>query len=127
MKKQYIPLSDLEVYRLARELSKIVWEIYQYLNWQDKKTMGDQFLEATDSIGANIAEGYGRYHYLDQIKFYYNSRGSLNESYHHWLEVLNERKKIKTEKYKQFKTIAGKLSLKLNNFITSIYRAKNQQ
>jgi len=44
MKKKYIPLKDLEVYKLARELSKIAWEIYQDLSWQDKKTMGDQFL-----------------------------------------------------------------------------------
>jgi four helix bundle protein len=70
MGKKYIPLSDLEVYKLARELSKIAWEIYQDLDWQDKKTMGNQFLEATDSVGGNIAEGYGRHHYLDQIKFY---------------------------------------------------------
>lgn len=124
MEKKYIPLNNLEVYGLARELSKIAWEIYQELNWQDKKTMGDQFLESTDSVGANIAEGYGRHHYLDQIKFYYNSRGSLRECSTHWLEILNERGKINPEKYKQFKIIAEKLSLKLNNFIASIYNYK---
>ncbi|GIV44793.1 MAG: hypothetical protein KatS3mg035_1916 [Bacteroidia bacterium] len=31
--------------------------------------MGDQFVRATDSIGANIAEGYGRFHYLEKLKF----------------------------------------------------------
>jgi len=41
MAKDFIPLKDLEVYKLARELSKIGWEIYQDLDWQDKKTMGD--------------------------------------------------------------------------------------
>ncbi len=123
-KNKYILLKDLEVYKLARELSKIAWEIYQDLDWQDKKTMGDQFLTSTDSTGANIAEGYGRYHYLDQIKFYYNSRGSLNESCHHWLEILNERGRVKFEKYKQFKIVAEKLSLKLNNFIAATYKAK---
>jgi four helix bundle protein len=127
MKKKYIVLSDLEVYRLARELSKIAWEIYQDLSWQDRKTMGNQFLEATDSVGANIAEGYGRYHYLDQIKFYYNSRASLNECYHHWLEILNERRRVNGEKYKQFKAVGEKLSLKLNNFITSVYKVRNKQ
>jgi hypothetical protein len=38
MEKKFIPLKDLEVYKLARELSKIAWEIYQDLDWQDKKT-----------------------------------------------------------------------------------------
>jgi hypothetical protein len=51
MEKKFIPLKDLEVYRLARELSKIAWEIYDCLDWQDRKTMGDQFLTASDSIG----------------------------------------------------------------------------
>lgn len=125
IKKQYILLKDLEVYQLARELSKMAWDIYQNLNWQEKKIMGDQFIESVDSIGANIAEGYGRHHFLDQIKFYYNSRGSFNESCRHWLELLNERGKINTENYKQFKNVAGRLSLKLNNFITAIYKARN--
>lgn len=41
IKKNYILLKDLEVYQLARELSKIGWEIYSSLDWQTKKIMGD--------------------------------------------------------------------------------------
>lgn len=124
-KKKYILLKDLEVYKLARELSKIGWEIYNNLDWQTKKIIGDQFIEATDSVGANIAEGYGRFHYLDKIKFFYNSRASLNECNDHWLELLNERNKVNSERYKEFKTIADKLSLKLNNLIASTYKSKD--
>ena len=127
MKKKYILLNDLEVYKLARELSKIGWKIYQDLNWQTKKIMGDQFIESTDSVGANIAEGYGRFHYLDRIKFYYNSRASLIECNDHWIELLKERKKIDDKKYKKFKKVAENLSIKLNNFITSTYKAKNNK
>jgi len=126
-KKKYILLKDLEVYRLARELSKIGWEIYNSLDWQTKKINGDQFIEATDSVGANIAEGYSRFHYLDKIKFYYNSRASLSECNDHWLELLNERKKVNNEDCKKFKTIAEKLSIKLQNFITSTYKQKNNK
>ena len=125
-KKNHILLKDLEVYRLSRELSKLGWEIYQKLNWQDKKIMGDQFISAIDSVGANIAEGYGRFHYLDRIKFYYNSRGSLNETTDHWLELLFERGKIKKDEYIGMKSIANKLSIKLNNFISSTYKTKSQ-
>jgi len=77
MKKKHILLEDLEVHQLAKELSKIGWEIYDSLTWQDKKIMGDQFITATDSFGANIAEGYSRYHYLDKIKFFYNAEPRL--------------------------------------------------
>lgn len=123
---KYIVLKDLEVYKLARQLSKIAWEIYENLSWQDKKVMGGQFIESTDSVGANIAEGYSRYHFLDRIKFYYNSRGSLAECNDHWLELLNERKKLQKEQYEQFRNCAGKLSLKLNNFISSTYQSKSK-
>ena len=125
MKRKYILLSDLDVYKLARELSKTAWEIYESLDWQDKKTMGDQFLTATDSVGANTAEGYGRFHYLDRIKFYYNNRASLSEANDHWIELLNERGKIKKEKYNSYKTVAKDLGIRLNNFITTTYRQKN--
>jgi four helix bundle protein len=125
-KKKYILLKDLEVYRLARELSKIGWEIYDSLDWQTKKINGDQFIESTNSVGANIAEGYDRFHYLDKIKFFYNSRASLNESNNHWLELLQERGKVKNKDYKEFKEIAQKLLLKLNNFIAAMYNSKKQ-
>lgn len=123
--QQYILLKDLEVYKLARKLSDLAWKIYKSLDWEDKKIMGDQFIESTDSIGANIAEGYKRYHYLDKIKFYYNSRASLSEACDHWLELLFERKKITKEEFDAMKSLEEKLSIKLNNFIQSTYRSKD--
>jgi four helix bundle protein len=125
--KKFIPLKNLEVYKLARKLSLKGWEIYQKMDWQTKKIIGDQFLSSLDSIGANIAEGYGRYHYLDQIKFYYNAMGFLRESCEHWLELLKERKIINEKNYQEMKTIAQDLSVKLNNFTASSYKQKNKQ
>ena len=124
--KKYILLKDLEIYQLARELSKIGWEIYQKLDWKTKKINGDQFIEATDSIGANIAEGYNRFHFLDKIKFYYNARSSLSEACYHWLEILRERDKINKNLYLRYKKIAEKLMIKLNNYISSIYQSYNE-
>ena len=126
-KSLYIPLKDLEIYKLARELSSRGWEIYESLSWQDKKTIGDQFIRAIDSIGANIAEGYSRYHYLDRIKFYYTSRASLAESYDHWLGLLYERKKINSENYDKIRDIKRELLMKLNNFIKVTYKNKNNE
>jgi len=123
-KKKYILLKDLEVYQLARKLSEIGWEIYSSLDWQTRKITGDQFIEAVDSIGANIAEGYGRFHYLDKIRFFYNSRASLYECAEHWSELLYERQKIEKEAYEEFKKIAVRLSIKLNNFISATYKSK---
>jgi four helix bundle protein len=125
-KKGYIKLEDLEVYQLSRLLSKKAWDIYSRLNWQMKKIMGDQFIESSDSIGANIAEAYGRYHYLDRVRFLYNSRGSKLEAINHWLSLMHERKLISDNEFNDVKEIAEKLAIKLNNYIQSIYNSKKE-
>ncbi|MFH1190331.1 MAG: hypothetical protein V1682_06555 [Candidatus Omnitrophota bacterium] len=43
--KKFIEIKDLEVYKIARELSSAAWEVYEKLDWQTKKVMGDQFIE----------------------------------------------------------------------------------
>jgi len=125
--RKYVLLNDLEVYQLARKLSGLAWEIYEMLDWRDRKVMGDQFLTATDSIGANIAEGYGRFHFLDKIRFFYNARASFMEAHDHWLGLLRERSKIKDIVYKQFNAIAEKFSIKLQNFITATHNARQRE
>lgn len=125
--KKYIKLQDLEVYQLARDLSKIGWEIYDSLDWRTKKIIGDQFITAADSFGANVAEGYGRFHYLDKIKFFYNARGSLIEAADHWIELLKERGKVVDENnFSTFKKVAEKASLKLQNLISATYKVKEK-
>ena len=126
MKNNYITLDKLEVYKLARELSRIAWEFYKKMDWQIKKINGDQFIESVDSIGANIAEGYGRFHYLDKIKFYYNARASLMECSDYWIELLHERGNIEKDEYNAFKQTSKELSVKLNNFISATYKSKKQ-
>jgi four helix bundle protein len=117
--KNFIELKNLEVYQLSRKLSSVAWEIFCRMDFLDKKHIGDQFLRSVDSIGANIAEGYGRYHYLDKVRFYYNSRASHYEAFTHWLELMFEREKITETEFKSIEKTAIKLQIKLNNFITS--------
>jgi four helix bundle protein len=116
-------LYDLEIYKLAREVSKESWSIYEQLNWQDKKIIGYQFISAVDSIGANIAEGFGRFHFLDKNKFSYNARGSLFESIH-WIDLLLERNKISLEEGEKIKEKLNKLGVKINNYISSTRNQK---
>lgn len=123
-KNSYLKLEDLETYKLSRELSRVAWETYSLLDWQQKKVIGDQFLTATDSCGANIAEGYGRFHYLDKAKFYYNARASLIESLH-WFKLLTERKIVTDKKLiREYKDTYPILSLKLNAFIKATLKQK---
>jgi len=118
-------LNDLEIYKLAKEISRESWVIYDKCDWKTKKIMGDQFITSIDSIGANIAEGFGRFHYLDRNKFNYNARGSLIEALH-WLDLLYKRKKTDTASYKNLNYKLKQLSVKLNNYITSTKKQKGK-
>jgi len=124
--EKFVPLGDLEVYKLAREISKLAWSVYERLTWEEKKLMGEQFIRSADSVGANIAEGYRRYHSLDQIKFYYTSRASLSECCSHWVELLAERGRISAGVLKEFKRLEKVLSVKLSRFISAIHRYNSQ-
>jgi four helix bundle protein len=120
-------LGKLDIYRLALKLSSDIWSIYEKLPKQLQFNIGDQALRSVDSIGANIAEGYGRYHYKDSIKFYYNARGSLWES-KHWLFLLFKRGLMDKLLYDNMMSDINILGKKLNNFIESIRkRAQNDQ
>jgi four helix bundle protein len=123
-KKNFILLQDLEVYRVARRLSSMAWEIYQRLTYQQRKVWGDQMLQAVDSVGANIAEGYARYHYLEKIRFYYISRASLSEGIEHWIDLGFERGLVSDVEYESFNRIRPDIQVKLNNMIKSTYAAK---
>ena len=112
-------LNKLEVYKIARDLSEIAWNVYKEMKSEFRFSIGQQFIKAVDSIGANIAEGFGRYHYMDSVRFYYNARGSLWES-KHWAELLYERGLIHQVIYTTISEKLDTLGVKLNNFISSI-------
>ena len=86
------------------------------MNWEVKKIIGSQFITAVDSIGANIAEGYGRFHFLDRIKFYYNARGSLVEA-KHWMLLLKERNFITEELFIELIEKTNILNKEINTYI----------
>jgi len=114
----YIKLGDLELYKESVELSRESWKIYKNLSWQEKKVIGDQWITSIDSVGANIAEGYGRFHYKDRAKFYYNARGSLFEA-KHWVLLLYERKIIDKKAFDYFINQLEKVNRILNIYINA--------
>jgi len=120
-KDSYLKLGDLKVYEMALTLSEVAWQIYQGLHQQDKYLFGSQFIRCIDSIGANIAEGYGRYHYKDRAKFYYNARGSLVEA-KHWTFLMYKRKKIVINTLNNLLQKLEETHKTLNSYINSCYK-----
>ena len=112
-------LEDLEVYRLAEQLSDYVWDVVAGWDWFAKRTVGVQVVEAVDSIPANIPEGYGRFHYKDNRRFCYYARGSYQET-RNWLRRATRRNLLKPEEIEHIRTLVQPLGPKLNSYINSI-------
>ena len=114
MKRVY----ELDVYKLAEELSDMVWYDFDKWNKKIQNTVGYQIIRSSDSISANLAEGYGRYTPADRKKFYLYSRGSLEET-KSWLRKLIRRKVLSESNETEYKAIVENLGPKLNTFINS--------
>src|SRR2546421_7350185 len=77
--RDYQTFEDLEVYQVAREFRKMMYQVAKRLPEIEKFGLIRQIRRAALSLTNNIAEGHGRFHYLDQIKFMLQARGSLEE------------------------------------------------
>ena len=79
---------DLKCWQAANLLkNRIRNEVLPLMPNHEKFELSSQILRAARSATANIAEGWGRFHFLDSRKFYYNSRGSLGEILDHLIEA----------------------------------------
>jgi four helix bundle protein len=118
---------SLWVYTLSEELADSIWEIATEWDTFNRDTIGKQIVRSADSIGANIAEGTGRFGFQDNKRFCYFARGSLNET-KHWLRRAFKRKLLSNDQIEELKTIIDELGPKLNAYINSIKpRVEKQQ
>jgi four helix bundle protein len=112
--KHYQTFEDLEVYQVAREFQKMMYRVARRLPAEEKFALASQIRRAAVSLTNNIAEGHGRFHFLEQIKFMLQARGSLEEL----LDDLNvctdenylpedEIQKLKAEGWRDHKLING--------------------
>src|SRR5437588_2799652 len=77
--EKFQTFEDLEVYKAAREFRKAMYVVTRRLPDFEKYDLASQIRRAPVSLTNNMAEGHGRYHYPDQIRFFLHSRGSLEE------------------------------------------------
>jgi len=71
---------DLECYQLALEVMAKVHVFSKTLPPDEKFDLYAQIRRSAKGVTGNIGEGYGRYHYLDSLRFYSTARGELNET-----------------------------------------------
>ena len=112
-------LEELQVYQLSMELGEKIWEIV--INWDYflKDTIGKQLVRASDSVAANLSEGFGRFFYKENKQLCYYSRDSLFET-KTWLTKAKNRKLISEDKFENFSKEIDLIGKKLNSYIKSI-------
>jgi four helix bundle protein len=81
---------DLDCWKECVSIRKKIRDCYNTFPPDEKYLLVDQLKRASRSVTANIAEGFGRYHYLENLKYCRMSRGSLTEINDHLITAREE-------------------------------------
>ena len=126
MEEQIKSFEDLEAYKACRELRIFVHrQIVPLLINAKEFDLINQIKRSSRSITANLAEGYGRFHYMDKSKFCGISRGSLYETLEHCI-TANDELLITNELLKQTRELEQTAIALLNGYINYLYRASEK-
>lgn len=115
---------ELECWKKATVLRKQLSILVKAFPSEEKYRLCDQIIRASRSVTANIAEGFGRFHYQENIQFCRQSRGSLYELIDH-LIVASDEKYITIEQLNDFKKEIHECLAILNGFINYLSKAKS--
>lgn len=112
---------DLEIWKESNLLCIEIYKLTEEFPKRETYGIIDQIRRAASSVGANIAEGFGRFHYKDKIKFYYNARGSACEV-QNFLFLSQDLNYIDKKVARELFTKYENLNKRINNFINSVQK-----
>jgi four helix bundle protein len=115
-RNEFRTFEDLEVYQVAREFRKKMYGITRQLPSFEKFELASQVRRAAVSLTNNMAEGHGRYHFADQVRFFLGSRGSLQELVDD-LNVCADEKYLETAKVDALKSEAWRVLGLINGYL----------
>jgi four helix bundle protein len=116
---------DLFVYQKARDFSRKIAELVKKLPANERNKLRDQMTRARRSITNNLAEGYGRFHYQENIQYCRQSRGSICEIIDDLIECRDENY-IEGKEFNSLKEEAYSLMKILNKYIAYLQKAKQE-
>lgn len=119
-----LKFEELEVLRTAEIVADGIWQ--RVVQWKPfaREVVGGQLARAVDSIGANIAEAFGRFHFSEKLQFLYYARGSLFET-KYWLNRAQERHLMPSAQAQEHISRLTDLARQLNAFAADL-KAKRQ-
>lgn len=117
---------ELECWKSCRTLRLFITrEVLPTLPKEERFRLGDQLIRAARSTTANIAEGYGRFHHMDNAKFCSNARGSCHEVLDH-LITANDETLITNAMLNHGRDLVATAIRVLNGYMAYLKRAANQ-
>ena len=118
-------LEDLRILKVAEDIADSVWK--KAIQWDEfaKDVVGKQITRAIDSIGANIAESYGRFNYGEKLQFLYYARGSFFET-KYWLNRALVRELMQAEEVKGYANQLSDVARQLNTFANSLKSQRSE-
>jgi four helix bundle protein len=117
---------DLQVLKSAEAIADSIWK--RVGEWEEfaKDVVGKQITRSADSIGANIAESFGRYNFGEKLQFLYYSRGSLFET-KYWLNRTSVRELMKPDEVQKYVADLTSLARQLNTFASGLKGVRAEQ
>jgi four helix bundle protein len=83
-------IETLKLWQKAIKFARLICkDVLAVIPKEEKYALIPQLRRAAQSVPANIAEGFGRYYYQDNVRFYYIARGSLEEAFNHLMLARN--------------------------------------
>jgi four helix bundle protein len=117
-------LKRLQVWARAKDFAlKIYKQVLPLLPPEEKWNLNQQLRRSSLSVSANIAEGYGRFYYQDNVRFCYIARGSLEETLSHLIFAF-EVNFIPNALYKELETEGEEIDKMLNGYISFLKKSK---
>jgi len=117
MSEKITSFEDLECWQACRRLRIFIAKtVAPLLPKEERYGLASQVLRSARSTTANIAEGYGRFHYLDNAKFCSNARGSCFEALDH-LITANDEGMISKELLVEGRELVNEAGRILNGYI----------
>jgi four helix bundle protein len=117
-------LNRLKVWVKAKEFAVSIYKkVLSLLPSEEKWNLNQQLRRAALSVPANIAEGYGRFYYQDNVRFCYNARGSLDEVLSH-LTIAYEMNYITEGLYRELVNDGNEVDRMLNGYVAYLKNSK---
>ena len=117
---------DLEVWRAARVLRSEMYRVAGSLPDFEKFGLASQLRRAATSVTANIAEGFGRFGYQENIQFCRQARGSIFELRDH-LTTCVDQGYLELSEAKRLDSMAQRVAQILNGYLRSTLKLKMQK